>query len=79
MGPVIVAVRNAWNWMSAKWYVRPIVQQLVGFNALVVRAFTESIAAQQETTVELHQLQIEIGLLREEIERLQARGPAEDG
>lgn len=70
-GSAIVAVRNAWNWMSTKWYVRPILHQLVGFNALVVRALNESVAAQQALTEELHRQQAEIVLLREEIERLQ--------
>jgi hypothetical protein len=74
IGPVIVAVRKAWNWMSAKWYVRPILHQLVGFNALVVAAFNESAAAQKDLAEELNRQQAEMALLRQEIERLQARG-----
>lgn len=27
IGPLIVKVRDAWNWMSTKWYVRPILWQ----------------------------------------------------
>jgi hypothetical protein len=71
-GPVIVAVRNAWNWVSTKWYVRPIIQQQVGFNALVVRALTESVASQKELTEKVSQLQAEVVSLREEIARSQA-------
>ena len=71
-GPVIVAVRRAWNWMSTKWYVRPILQQIVGFNALVVRALNESAAAQGALTGELRRQQAEIDALREEIERLRS-------
>ena len=77
-GPLIVAVRNAWNWMSTKWYVRPIVQQQVGFNALVVRALNESVAIQQELTEKVRQLQVEVAVLREEIERLQATDTVAD-
>jgi hypothetical protein len=72
-GSAIVAVRNAWNWMSTKWYVRPILHQLVGFNALVVRALNESATSQQTLTEELRQQQAEIVHLREEIKELLAR------
>jgi uncharacterized small protein (DUF1192 family) len=77
-GPLIVAVRKAWNWMSTKWYVRPIVQQQVGFNALVVRALNESMAIQKELTEKVPQLQAEVAVLREEIERLQATDTVAD-
>lgn len=32
IGPAIVALRNAWNWMSTKWYVRPLLEQQNQFN-----------------------------------------------
>lgn len=47
VGPLIVRVRDAWNWMSTKWYVRALLQQIVGFNSLVVRAFQETEQAQE--------------------------------
>lgn len=72
-GPVIVAVRTAWNWMSTKWYVQPILHQLVGFNALVVRALNESIAAQQALSEELRRQQAAMDVLQEELERLRAK------
>jgi hypothetical protein len=75
-GPLIVVVRNAWNWMSTKWYVRPILHQLVGFNALVVRALNDSVAIQQGLTEEVRQLRAEAAALRKEIERLQASDTA---
>jgi hypothetical protein len=27
IGPAIVAIRRLWNWMSTKWYVRPILRE----------------------------------------------------
>ena len=71
-GAVIVAVRNAWNWMSTKWYVRPIIQQQVGFNALAVQALNESVAIQQQFAAEVRQLQAEVAVLREATVRSQA-------
>jgi O-antigen chain-terminating methyltransferase len=56
LGPVIVAARTFWNWMSTKWYVQPILQQQMGFNALVVRAFQEMDAERQALAEEVHQL-----------------------
>jgi hypothetical protein len=82
LGPLVVAVRNFWNWMSTKWYVRAILQQQVGFNAAVVRALSESTAAHQALAAETRQLQAicqqqqeEITLLREEVQHLQKDGP----
>ena len=75
-GTAIVAVRNAWNWMSTKWYVRPLLHQLVGFNALVVRALNESAISQQTLAEELRQQQAEIAHLREEIKGLLAKDAA---
>mgnify|MGYP001815574980 CR=1 FL=1 len=57
LGHLIVAVRNLWNWMSTKWYVQPLLQQQVGFNALAVRAF--------------HELSVENRLLSESVQRLE--------
>ena len=83
-GPLIVAARNLWNWMSTKWYVQPILQQLMGFNALIVRAFHEMDVERQAMAEEVCQLksiceqqQREIELLIEEIKRLQAKVAAE--
>ena len=76
LGPVIVAVRNAWNWMSTKWYVRSILQQQVGFNALVVRVLNETVPPQQDLTGQVSQLQAEVRLLREELARLQTADAA---
>ena len=77
IGPVIVMVRNFWNWMSTKWYVRAILQQQVGFNGLVARALIDSHAAHETLTAEVRQLealchlqQNQIALLTQEIERL---------
>jgi hypothetical protein len=38
VGPVLVRLRRAWNWMSTKWYVRPIVQQQNAFNETIADA-----------------------------------------
>lgn len=44
LGPAIVLARRAWNWMSAKWYVRPILEQQIAFNSTVVQTINEMAA-----------------------------------
>lgn len=41
VGSLIVAFRRAWNWMSTKWYVRPIVQQQSAVNTQLVELVVE--------------------------------------
>lgn len=41
IGPLIARLRAAWNSISTKWYVRPIVQQQNEFNRLTVRQLEE--------------------------------------
>lgn len=86
LGPLIVAARNLWNWMSTKWYIRPILQQLIEFNALVVRAFNEMDAERRTLIEEMRLLksvserqQKEIEWLVKEIQQLQTpQSPQED-
>jgi O-antigen chain-terminating methyltransferase len=81
VGPLIVAVRNLWNWMSTKWYVQPLLHQQLEFNALAARAFLEMSAEHQVLAERVRQLEKvsteqgkEIRLLREQIKSLQGPG-----
>jgi len=50
LGPLIARLRSAWNGISTRWYVQPILQQQVEFNAAVVRAVSalaRHVAAQE--------------------------------
>jgi len=40
-GPLIVAMRRVWNWMSTKWYVRPMMAQQSDLNARSARAISD--------------------------------------
>ncbi|MBI4320006.1 MAG: glycosyltransferase family 2 protein [Chloroflexi bacterium] len=40
-GPIIVRFREAWNWVSTKWYVRQLIQQQNRFNAQMVDYLVE--------------------------------------
>ncbi len=41
LGPLIAQVRSAWNWMSTKWYVLPLLQQQNAFNTNVAQAWCD--------------------------------------
>jgi hypothetical protein len=41
VGTALVSVRRFWNWMSTKWYLRPILRQQSEFNALLVDRVVE--------------------------------------
>lgn len=72
LGHVIVAIRNLWNWMSTKWYVQPLLQQQVGFNALAVRAFRELSVDNQLLSERVQRLEEQVQELREEYHLLSA-------
>lgn len=43
IGPLIVWLRESWNSVSTKWYVRPLIQQQNEFNRLTVEQLKEII------------------------------------
>lgn len=45
VGPLLVRIRRAWNWMSTKWFVAPILQQQREFNAMVAQELRETVLA----------------------------------
>ncbi len=70
LGKLIVALRNFWNWMSTKWYVRGLLQQQVEFNALVVRAFDQMWLENQMLAKTVEQQRAELEVLHEKLDRL---------
>ena len=73
VGPAIVGFRRVWNWMSTKWYVRPLVQQQNEFNELVVDSLgaVESSAVDSERAVV--QLSRDVALLESQLWRIEKR------
>jgi GT2 family glycosyltransferase len=41
IGPLIVRLRELWNWMSTKWYVRALLKQQNRFNYRILERVTE--------------------------------------
>lgn len=74
IGPFIIRLRYAWNWMSTKWWVLPMVAQQNRFNLELIGVLQDSIALARQmiafTADTIAAQQAEIGRLREEIETL---------
>ncbi len=60
IGPLIVTLRNAWNWMSTKWYVLPLLQQQNDFNKVVAQTLRELVTSIESTTQAIKELQTQI-------------------
>ncbi len=56
-GPLIVAIRRFWNWMSTKWYIQPILEQQNRFNQQLVESLDALAAKVMELQRQLVGLQ----------------------
>ncbi len=56
IGPWIVRLRRLWNWMSTKWYVRPIIKQQSTINgqiALLLMEMETTLKENRQTIADL--------------------------
>ena len=74
LGPAIVAVRRAWNWMSAKWYVRPIMAQQSDVNARTARAVSDLAQWHEMDARQLNQLEKRVAELEARLARMGSEG-----
>jgi hypothetical protein len=75
IGPLIVAVRRFWNWMSTKWYVRPILAQQSEVNMRTAGVVSDLAQWHELGTNRLHLLEARMA----ELEARLARVEAEEG
>jgi uncharacterized protein YceH (UPF0502 family) len=72
-GELIVAIRRMWNWMSTKWYVRPILLQQTDVNARTIRIISDLMHWHALDAHRLSQLEKRVAELEARLARLQAR------
>jgi len=71
IGRVIVMTRRAWNWMSTKWYVRPIVAQQNRINRQATSVMS-ALAQQHELDEQrISDLQTRVTELEQRLARLE--------
>ena len=63
VGPLIVAVRRLWNWMSAKWYVRPILWQQSDLNARTAHLLSDLAQWHELDARRIHDLESRLAAL----------------
>lgn len=63
VGPLIVAIRRAWNWMSTRWYVLPLIRQQSAVNKRLIALINEMARQQEMNAHHLAQLQARVKAL----------------
>jgi hypothetical protein len=71
VGPIIVMIRRFWNWMSTKWYVRPVLQQQTAVNARTASIINDLVQWHELDAQRLQQLESRLA-------ELEARLPSEN-
>jgi hypothetical protein len=73
IGPLIALLRAAWNSVSTKWYVRPLLQQQTEFNELVAAAIAAHDANLQNQAAQFRVLEDRLAEDAIRLGELQAR------
>ena len=60
IGPLIVKFRYAWNWMSTRWYILPILKQQNDFNTSVTKTLRETMTSMESLAQSVQQMQAQI-------------------
>ncbi len=73
VGPLIAAFRTAWNNVSAKWYVRRILQQQNEYNYVVYQVLEELVRQMQPQGQVYDGIRSDLGQLRERLSEMELR------
>lgn len=68
MGGLIVLVRRLWNWMSTKWYVRPLLEQQSEVNAQTAQLLGELFQEIDIDGQRLSELEARVAMLEARLE-----------
>jgi hypothetical protein len=60
LGPLIIAFRRLWNWMSTKWYVLPLIWQQNNINLQTMFLLTELIKFHEVSAQKLAALEAKV-------------------
>ena len=64
VGPLLVRLREAWNWMSTTWYVRPLLAQQNTFNAQAVAVLRQALEEVEAARWERDLLRLDLDQVR---------------
>lgn len=73
LGRLIVAVRRAWNWMSTRWYVLPLIGQQSAINQQVASVISQLTHRQALHDQRLDELRARVEALEKRLARFEER------
>jgi hypothetical protein len=71
IGPAIVAIRRLWNWMSTKWYVRPILREQSQANVRAAWVISDLMMWHELDVDRIRQLELQVCRLRARLAELE--------
>ena len=71
IGPLMVKMRYAWNWMSTKWYVLPILMQQSTINSDFIMFLVNSAQIQEKQEMRIAELEARIAQLENQLQQIQ--------
>lgn len=71
IGSLLISIRKGWNWMSTKWYMRPILIQQSNINSDLIMFLVKSIQIQEKQAEEIAQLEARIDQLEAQLQQTQ--------
>jgi hypothetical protein len=74
IAPIIVAIRRLWNWMSTKWYVRPILREQSQANARAAWVISDLMMWHELDADRIRQLEIQMSELEARLAELEGMG-----
>jgi hypothetical protein len=69
VGPIIVTIRRFWNWMSTKWYVRPILDQQSDVNSRAASLISDLVQWHELDADRLRRLETRVAELEQRLDR----------
>jgi len=73
LGPLIVLLRRAWNWMSTRWYVLPLIWQQTAVNQKTSAVVGELVQWQEINMQHLAELEARVQELEARLARYESR------
>lgn len=69
IGPLMVKLRYAWNWMSAKWYILPVLMQQSNINADFIMFLVTSAQIQERQAARITELEKRLAQLETQLQQ----------
>ncbi len=69
IGPLMVKLRYAWNWMSTKWYILPVLMQQSNINSDLLMFLVTSAQIQERQAARITELEKRLAQLETQLQQ----------